>query len=58
MEFGNLDTKEISKKLRMRRTTVYTLLRYMESKKIIKKVDLKVYHTHPTIVWSLTKSKA
>jgi len=55
MEFGKLDTKEISNKLKMRRGTIYTLLRYMQKQKIIKRIDKKVYKTHPSTVWCLIK---
>ncbi len=54
MEFGKLDTKAISKKLNMKRTTVYTLLKNLERKHKIKAVGEKVYKTHPCIIWSLT----
>lgn len=54
-EHEKLDTKELAQKIRMPRSTVYTLLRHMESKKIIKKVSSKIYRTHPTVIWSLSK---
>jgi len=54
-EYKELDTKELSKKIGMQRTTVYTLLRHMERKRLVKKCDLKIYKTHPSIVWSLSK---
>lgn len=53
VEFGNLDTKKISKKLRMRRISVYPILKKLEKEKKIVRKGKRIYRTHPTIIWGL-----
>jgi predicted ArsR family transcriptional regulator len=53
MECGNLDTKQISKKLKMRRSSVFALLKKLEKEGKIVVVGKKVYNTHPANIWAL-----